>query len=142
MRDRKEGKHPKSVAPGVRAAEGEMRIPRRRFIQAVGGAAAGIGVSASWSALRAVAYAATAPAKELSAAISLGPWNASVEYLFKKYGEANGTTFKTTKAPYMEHYRRMVQAMQRQDTSYDFMIIDPAIYGTIFFKHKLVTPIR
>jgi len=144
MRHKREGKRPKSVPPDVQAAKGRMGIPRRRFMQAIGGAAvaAGIGTPVSWSTLRAVAYAGTTPAKELSAALSLGPWNASVEYLFKKYGEATGTTFKTTKAPYMEHYRRMVQAMQRQDTSYDFMIIDPAMYGTIFFKNKLVTPIR
>lgn len=132
------------TSPGTQSAptSGRSALSRRRFLQVSARAAMAASLGASASALRAGASAAAAPAKELSVALALGPWNGAVEHLFKKYGEATGTTFKTAKAPYIEHYRRMVQAMRRQDASFDFIVIDPAMYGTIFFKNKLVTPVR
>lgn len=144
MSHKRQSQPPSRAKGRTRGHRAEAKMSRREFVRSLGVAAIAAGAAAegSWSDLRAVAYAATSPAKELSVGLSLGPWNGSVEYLFKKYGEATGTAFKTTKAPYIEHYRRMVQAMQRQDANYDFIIIDPAMYGTIFFKNKLVTPIK
>lgn len=76
----------------------------------------------------------------LNVALSTGPWNPSVEHLFDLYSKKTGTKFNLTKSPYMDHYRKMVQAMMRGSKDYDFIIFDPANYGTIFFKNQLLAP--
>lgn len=80
--------------------------------------------------------------KVLNIALATGPWNPSVEYLFDMYSKETGTEFKLTKSPYMDHYRKMVQAMMRGSKDYDMIIFDPAQYGSIFFENKLLTPLK